>query len=65
LQEINDQQINATPASGKSSLGRDSPIKLPQTYVVGVNLNHPRLQGILEDADEAVDNLTYGQLKVV
>lgn len=64
-QEISDQQINATPASGKSSLGKDSPIKLPQTYVVGVNLNHPRLQGILEDADEAVDNLMLGQLKAI
>jgi hypothetical protein len=65
ISEIAAEHIHVTPASGKASLGKDSPIKLPQTYVVGINLCHPRLQGILEDAESAVDNLMLGQLKSV
>ena len=65
ISEIAVEQIHVTPASGKASLGKDSPIKLPQTYVVGINLCHPRLQGILEDAESSVDNLMLGQLKSV
>jgi hypothetical protein len=63
--ELITEQIHVTPASGKASLGKDSPIKLPQTYVIGINLCHPRLQGILEDVEEAIDNIMLGQLKAV
>jgi hypothetical protein len=28
-------------------------------------LNHPRLHGMLSDADEALDNLALGQLQAV
>lgn len=59
------ESIIATPRSNKAYLAKDTPIKLGQAYVVGLNLNHPRLQGILTDADEALDNLAYGQLKSV
>ncbi len=55
----------ATPKSNKAFLGKDSPIKLGQSYVVGVNLTHPRLQGILSDADQALEDLALGQLKSV
>ena len=48
MQELTEEGIVATPKSQKAYLGKDSPIKLGQTYVVGVNLNHPRLQGILD-----------------
>jgi hypothetical protein len=30
-----------------------------------VNLTHPRLQGILSDAEQAIEDLAYGQLKAV
>jgi hypothetical protein len=65
MEEINSQNVNATPKSGKASLGKDTPVKLPQCYTLGVNLNHPRLQGILEDADEVAENLTLGKIIAV
>jgi hypothetical protein len=57
--------IEATPKSKKFSIGKDTPIKVGQIYVLGLSLNHDRLQGILNDADDTVDNLTYGQLQAV
>lgn len=65
MNELQEENCVATPKSNKAYLGKDSPIKLGQSYVIGVNLTHPRLQGILSDADEALENLAYGQLKVV
>jgi hypothetical protein len=63
--EMQDESVIATPKSNKAYLGKDSPIKLGQSYVIGVNLTHPRLQGILSDADQAIENMAYGQLKIV
>lgn len=63
--ELQDESVLASPKSNKAYLGKDSPIKLGQSYVIGVNLTHPRLQGILSDADQAVEDMAYGQLKVV
>lgn len=63
--ELTDEAVLATPKSSKAYLAKDTPIKLGQSYVIGVNLNHPRLQGMLTDADEAIDNLAYGQLQAV
>ena len=63
--ELQEENVVASPKSNKAYLGKDSPIKLGQTYVIGVNLNHPRLQGILSDADQALEDMAYGQLKVV
>jgi hypothetical protein len=65
INEFVDENIIATPKSNKAYLAKDTPIKLGQAYVIGINLNHPRLQGILTDADEAIDNLAYGQMKAV
>jgi hypothetical protein len=65
INEFVSENVLATPKSSKAYLGKDTPIKLGQTYVVGVNLNHPRLYGMLSDADEAIDDLALGQLKVV
>jgi len=65
INEFTGENIIATPKSSKAYLAKDTPIKLGQSYVVGLNLNHPRLQGMLTDADEALDNLAYGQLKAV
>ena len=65
MAELQDESVIATPKSQKAYLGKDSPIKLGQSYVIGVNLTHPRLQGILSDADQAIEDMAYGQLKVV
>lgn len=51
--------------NNKAYLGKDTPIKLGQSYVTALNLNHPRLQGILDAADQAYDTMMLGQLKVV
>lgn len=66
MQSIAAEHADATPKSKKVFLGKDSPIKIGQTYVVGINLCHPRLQGILDDMDQAMDatlmdNLTSKQ----
>ena len=65
INEFTSEGIVATPKSSKAYLAKDTPIKVGQSYVVGLNLNHPRLQGMLSDADEALDNLAYGQMKAV
>ena len=63
VQELTDENIIATPRSQKAYLGKDSPIKVGQSYVIGVNLNHPRLQGVLDKQNDNVDDMAYGQLK--
>lgn len=65
IQELTDESVIATPKSQKAYLGKDSPIKLGQTYVIGVNLNHPRLQGILDKESQNVDDLAFGQLRAL
>lgn len=57
--------VNATPKSEKFSIGKDCPVKPGQIYVLGVNLNHDRLRGVLDDVDDAVDNMTLNQLQVI
>jgi hypothetical protein len=64
-QELVSEQALATPRSEKASLGKDTPIKLAQTYVIGFNLTHPRFQSLLENADVVADDMAYGQLQVV
>jgi hypothetical protein len=44
---------DVTPRSKKSYLGKDTPIKLGQVYVLCLNLNHDRLRGILDEVDQA------------
>lgn len=43
---------DATPASKKASLGKNSPLSPPQCYVIGVDLTHPRLSSILEGIEQ-------------
>lgn len=64
-QELTVENAVATPKSEKASMGKDTPVKLAQTYVIGLNLTHPRFQNLLENADMAADDLAYGQLQVV
>ena len=64
-QELVDENVVATPRSEKASLGKDTPVKLAQQYVIGFNLTHPRFQSLLENADVEADDLSYGQLQVI
>ena len=64
-QELVAENAIATPRSEKASLGKDTPVKLAQTYVIGFNLIHPRFQSLLENADVVADDLAYGQLQVM
>jgi hypothetical protein len=65
IQEFTEENVIATPKSNKAYLAKDTPIKMGQVYTVGVNLNHPRLIGILTDADQAIEDMAYGELKLV
>lgn len=56
---------DATPPSKKIYMGKDTPLKLAQVYVFGVRLTHPRMIGILNDADNAVDDEKLVKLTVV
>lgn len=63
--DITGEGVNATPKSQKAYLGKDSPIKLPQSYIVAINLHHPRTVGMLTDIDDAVENQTLGRVTAV
>tara|TARA_R110000787_G_scaffold102880_3_gene209075 strand:+ start:3359 stop:6019 length:2661 start_codon:yes stop_codon:yes gene_type:complete len=56
---------DATPSGGRCVLSKDTSLKAGQQYVVGVNLNLPEMRGFLDDAQQAVSELTLGQLGVV
>ncbi len=58
------EKINVTPKSGRAVLGKDTPIKVPGMYVLGVDLTHPRLSALLNDADEAMERAVTN-LKVI
>lgn len=49
----------------KAYLGRGTDIKMGQSYVVRMNMNHPRLRGILDEAGTAFESELYGQLQVI
>jgi hypothetical protein len=54
LRELTESGANATPPSEKAYLGKNTPIKVGQQYVIGVNLTHPRMIGVLTDVENAV-----------
>jgi hypothetical protein len=60
------ESIDATPASKKAMLGRNTAeLRLPQTYVVGINIAHDRLRELLENEDDRPESVTLGQLRSV
>lgn len=66
IAELDDDAALVKMASNKKAyLGKDTPIKLGQSYVIGVNLNHPRMKGILTDADDAADSMVLGKLESI
>jgi hypothetical protein len=50
-QQLKQLGADATPQSGKSSLGKQTVIALPQSYVIGIDLTHPRMVGVLDDLE--------------
>jgi hypothetical protein len=65
LQELEFNNALATPKSQKASMGKDTPVKLAQCYVIGINLTHPWFSVMLDNADQAMEDMMYGQLKLV
>lgn len=63
--EMSDNGALIAIPSNKFYMSRDTNIKLPQTYVVGFNLSHPRFKGVLSDADAQLDTTNPTNLKVV
>ncbi|MBT9177102.1 MAG: hypothetical protein DDT20_01431 [Firmicutes bacterium] len=65
MTDLAGEGIIVTPKTNKAYLAKNTHLKLGQSYVIGINLKHPRLQDILTDGDQAIDDLIYNQLKVV
>ena len=63
--DMTTQGVIASPKSNKAYLGKDTSAKLGQVTVIGFNLTHPRLEGILNDADQAVEDQAIRKLKLV
>lgn len=59
------EKIIVTPKSGRAVIGRDTPIKVGLIYVISIDLTHPRLLGILNDADDAMERVAASKLKIV
>ena len=54
IRELASSGADATPPSSKAYLGKNTPIRVGQQYVLGVNLTHPRMIGILTNVEDAV-----------
>ena len=63
--EISTSNADASPRGFKGYLTKDTPIKLPQSYVLGFDLTHARLEGMLNDMSEAYDQQAFSKLKLV
>jgi hypothetical protein len=59
------ENIMVPVKNNKAYLGKNTDIKTGQSYVVQINLCHPRLRGILDEADQAHDAQMLGELRVV
>jgi len=64
-EKIAADNVDRTPPSKKYYLGKDTPLKLGQARVVGIDLTHPDLEGLLRSADVAVDATVLEKLRVV
>lgn len=63
--DLESENIVMPVKNNKAYLGKGTDIKTGQSYVIQINLCHPRLRGILDDADQAYDTQVLGQLKVI
>ena len=53
---------DATPRSKKASLAKNTTLSMPQCYVIGINLNHPRMNSILEGLHHAQEDAVFSKL---
>lgn len=65
MTEFARHKVDATPTSKKVYMGRDTSIKLGQTYVIGFNLAHNRLRGMIADQEVGTMDRTLGTLSLV
>lgn len=65
LADLDIEKINVTPKSGRALLGKDTPIKVGMMYVLGIDLTHPRLLGIVNNADEAMERMAESKFKLI
>ena len=65
IRDFDAENIVIPVKNNKAYLGKGTDIKMGQCYVVALNLNHPRLQGILDDVDQAFDAQVLGQMRVI
>lgn len=63
--EIKGAGADATPRTRKALLTKDTGLKGAQQYVFGIKMNHAVFSGVFDSADQAADNLTFGQFAVV
>ena len=59
------EKAMATPKSEKASLGKNTPIKLAQVYVIGFDLAHPRFFNLLNNADTDLEKIRMSGLSIV
>jgi hypothetical protein len=60
-----DEGADATPSSKKAMLGRLTALRLPQVYVIGINLNTDRFREILNNVEGPAESMTLSQLRSV
>jgi hypothetical protein len=60
-----DEGADATPSSKKAMLGRLTALRLPQVYVIGINLNTDRFREILNNVEGPAESITLSQLRSV
>ena len=65
MADFDAEKINVTLKSGRAAIGRDTPIKVGMMYVLSLDLTHPRLIGMLNEADEAMERVAETKLKLV
>jgi len=63
--EVKAEGIDATPATKRFAIGKDTELRLGQQYVFGVNLCHPYMHGFLDTIQQNAEGLTLGQLTLV
>lgn len=54
MAEMVEHGVDVTPKSNRGSLGKDTGVRAPQTYVTVFDLKHPQLSELLENASSPV-----------
>lgn len=54
IAEMVEHGVDVTPKSNRGSLGKDTGVRAPQTYVTVFDLKHPQLSELLENASSPV-----------